>query len=262
MGLPYTIKNNSTLNERFGIQTGILPDADVIPTMRYFCIGNGGHKMSIGAGGISKTEPVQHRGTDAACFSPIPFVLREPNDDLSVSQRAQYALRRQETHQGTTYYAYYLKRLDFTSVASGMKLININEGVETVAPFVPDSSNLNPTPPDLSSSGVNLVSGDYVSASANLSIVLNEFDVEELKNVANVIYEDEAYAIISEIGLCSGVDKTVTAPASGGTTINFNEAIVVQIVSHINTFQPMVYSNNGSEILLDCGATEPLFVLE
>lgn len=262
MGLPFVLDTNTTLNERFGIQNGVTPASDVIPAMRYFCIGNGGHTFTVGAGGRSKPEPVQHRGTDASLFSPLPFVLRETNNDLDVTERAKYALRRTETHQGIQYFAYYLKRLDFTGVAAGMELINVADGVSTVTAFAPDSSNLNPTPPVLSSGGINTVTGEYVSATAKIGVVLSASDINELLNVGKVIYDDEEMAIISEIGLCSGVDKNVQSSGPNNTTINFNEAIAVQIVSHINTFKPTAYVNNGTEILLDVGATEPLFVLE
>ncbi len=262
MGLPLVIKTNSTLNERFGIQNGVLPPEGTLPTMRYFCIGNGGHTFSVGANGRTKPEPIQHRGTDAGLFSPIPFVLRETNNDLDSIQRAKYALRRTETHQGRQWFAYYLKRIDMTNVAAGMELITVVEGVSTITNFVPDTSNLNPVPPAIVPDGVNVVSGDYVSATAKLTIAFSPSDVTELMNVAAVIYDDPEYAIISELGLCSGVDKNVQSPAFGGSTINHNEAIAVQIVSHVNTFQPMAYTNNGTELLLDVGATEPLFVLQ
>jgi hypothetical protein len=262
MGLPFVMEVNTTLNERFGIQNGIAPGEGIIPTMRYYCIGNGGHTFTVGAGGRTKPEPIQHRGTDAGLYSPIPFVLREIENDLDVVERTRYALRRLETHQSRQYVAYYLKRLELTSVAAGMELINVVDGVSSVTAFVPDSSNLNPTPPLLSSTGVNTVTGEYVSATAKIGLIFSAADIAELLNVGQVIYDDPEMAIISEVGLCSGVNKNVQSPSSGGTTINFNEAIAVQVVSHINTFKPAAYINNGSEILLDVGATEPLFFLQ
>lgn len=262
MGLPFEVFANSTLNERFGIQQGVIPADGVIPSMKYYAIGNGGHKMTVGANGIAKPDPVQHKGTDAACYSPLPFVLREIENDLSVVDRANYALRRLETHQGRQYVAYYLKRIDLTNTTAGMELVTVRDGVSGVAAFTPDSSNLNPLPPDLSSTGVNIVSGDYVSATAKVGLTLSTTDVGELLNVAKVIYDDDAYAIISEVALCSGVDKIVQSPAAGNVMINFNEAIAVQVMSHINTFFPLKFTNNATEILLDVGATEPLFSLE
>ncbi len=116
LGLPYDVKANSTLNEKFGILSSVSLASDDIPNMRYFVIGNGGHQMTIGANNIAKPEPIQHLATDAALYNQIPFVLREPENDLSPSERLKYALRRSETHQGRPYYAYYLRRLDLTGV--------------------------------------------------------------------------------------------------------------------------------------------------
>ena len=259
--LPFVAKPSTTLNEKFNIQSGILPTATEYPAMRYYAIGNGGHKMSVGAGGIPKPEVVQHEATDAALYNHLPFVLREDNNDLDVVARAKYGLRRIEIHDGKSYVAYYLKRMDLASTVAGMEYITVTQGTSTVAPFTPDSSNLNPNPSPLSPTGVNIISGDYVSATAKIGLVLTVDDVAELLNVSKIIYNDDSYAIISEIALCSGVDKNVLSPAIGNATINFNEVIAVQIVSHVNAFFPLKYSNNGVETLLDVGATSPLYSL-
>lgn len=261
MKLPFIMKENTTLNEKFGIQAGIAPGSADVPGMRYFGVGNGGHKMSVGAGGIAIPEIVQHKGTDAALYNHLPFVLREETNDLDATARANYGLRRIETHGNKRYVAYYLKRLGLSTVVPAMEYTTVRDGASTVTAFVPDSSNLNPTPPTLSSSGVNVVSGDYVAATAKVEIALSASDVEELLNVAKVIYDDEAYAIISEVSLVSGVDKVVSSPAVGNTVINFNEVIAAQVVSHVNAFHPMKYANGGTSMLLDIGNSEALFNL-
>jgi len=258
MGLPFTVMPNTTLNEKFGVQSGIVPAVDAIPTMQYFAIGNGGHRMSVGANGLTKTEPVQHRGTDAALYNHIPFVLRDIANDIDATERAKYALRRKEVHNGVNYIAYYLKRLPLSGVIADMEFISVANGVQSVSAFEANSLNLNPVPPDLSSTGVNIVTGDYVAASAKITIQLTSTEVDELLNVASVLYDDSSFAIISEIALCSGMDKTVQSPANNNLTINFNEAIAVQVSSFINTFFALEFTNNGCEISLDCGATEPL----
>lgn len=261
MGLPFSVMPNTTLNEKFGIQAGVLPDITVIPNMRYYAIGNKGHQLSVGANGLTKSDPVQHRATDAACYNHLPFVLRTMDNDLAPADRANYGLRRQEVHGGLQYIAYYLKRIDLSTSVPGMERVSVADGVSTTSAFVADTSNLNPTPPDLSSSGVNVVTGDYVAASSKLPLVLSADDTAELLDVARILYDDENYAIISEIALVSGVDKVVPSPALGGTTINFNEVIAAQVVTHINTLFAVKYNNDGNQLLLDVGATEPLLKL-
>jgi hypothetical protein len=261
MDRPFVLMPNSTLNEKFSIQQGVLPDVDKIPSMKYWGIGNGGHEMSIGAGGQTKTKPVQHKAIDAALYNHLPFVLRELTNDISPSERAKYALRRVETHNAVQYAAYYLRRLDFTGVVPGMLNVNILNGVKTTSAFAASSSNLNPTPPVIDPDDLNTISGEYVSASAQLPLLLDAPELLEFINAVKVIYDDDDYAIISEVALVSGIDKVVSSPTQGGGSINFNEVIAAQCVSYVNTFFAAKYANSGVEVLLDVGATEPLFNL-
>jgi hypothetical protein len=260
--LPYNVPVNSTLNERFGIQQNVFPDASELPSLGYFVIGNGGHKWSTGANGMGIPVPVQHRGTDASCFSPIPFVLREQANDLTVTERARFALRRTETHGGKAYFAYYARRMDKSAVAAAMELVHVADGVSTVSAFTPDSSNLNPTPPTVVPDSVNVTTGDFTAITAKIGLDLSDWDIAELRNVAKVIYDDEKYAIVSEVGLVTGVDKVVSSPGPGNTTITQNEVIVAQVASFVNAFWSLYFNNKANQLLLDVGATEPLFNLE
>lgn len=262
-GRPFALVPNTTLNEKFGVLAGQIPAAGTIPFLDYFVIGNGGHKWSSTTTStgqqIGKPEPVQHKATDAALYNQIPFVLREPANDLTQAQMLAYRLRVPLVVNGVNYIAYYAKAFDYTGVAAQMQLTTVNpDGSTTVTPFVPDSSNLNPTPPDLSSTGVNVVTGQYVTSSAKLPLNLTANDQQELLNVANILYQDPELAIISEIGLCSGVDKQVAGGGSGQPTFNYTEALVCQIVSFFNSFYAMEYADDGIQVLLDVGATEPL----
>lgn len=257
------IKTNSTLNERFSIQAGQLPTADNPPFAGYYSLGNGGHTFTVGADGIPKPEPIQHRSTDAAAFKPLPFVLRLPANDLSPTDRAKYGLRRQETWQGVTYIAYYMKRIDFTGVTVDMQYKTVSGGVTTTTEFVPDSSNLNPTPPDLSSTGVNLTDGSYVSADARIDLSLSASDCQELLNVAQIMYNDPRAAIVSEILYCSGVDQSVDVSSGvGNGTFSFLEVIAAQVMTFVSAFVAVQFLNNGVDIILDVGATEPLLNLD
>ena len=256
LGLPFKMLTNTTLNELYSVQNGVSPLT--IPSLGYFAIGNGGHKMTIGANGIPLTNPVQHEATDAALYNGIPFVLRAINNDIDTVTQANYALRRIETHGGVQYIAYYLKRLPISSVTPDVVTVNVTNGVTTTNAFVPTSANLNPTPPVLNSSGVSIVTGDYVAAAASMNVTLSATEVTEIQNAANVIYGDPGYAIISEIALCSGVDKVVQSPIQNNAMINFNEAIAVQALSFINVYFALNSNTSGIDLLLDVGCSEPL----
>lgn len=261
MKLPFTLMANTTLNEKFGIQADATLDIGTIPAMRYFSIGIGGHAFSVGAGGVTKTDIVQHRTTDAALYKHMPFILRPINNDIPVEDRAKYGLRRIETHGGAQYIAYYLKRIDFTNAEAGMEYTSIENGVSNVTDYVPTASNLNPEPPILSPTGVNLTTGDLVSATAKLSLIFTGAEIQEICDAANIIYGDDNYAIISEIALCSGVDKVVTSPSANNGTINFNEVVGVQVTAFANTLVPAKFAKTGAEIALDVGSCEPLLNL-
>lgn len=249
---------NTTLNESLGIQAGVQPTAGVYPKLSYWVIGNGAHGMVTGANGNVKPQDKPHRGSDAGLYNQVPFVLRPINDDLSALERTKYALRKQESHGGSSYFAYYARRMDLTNTTPGMFLTTVNDGVSATQPFVPTLSNLKPTPPELDSNGAVVTTGDYLSARAIVEFSMTADEVDEFINAISIIENDTGYAIISEIGICSGVDKSVSSPGYNGN-ITFNDAIAVQLGFTVNTLHYMPSANNGLSILLDVGTTEPLF---
>ena len=99
--------------------------------------------------------------------------------------------------------------------------------------------------------------GDYIAATAKVPFILLENDIDELLNVANVIYGDPNYAIISELGLCSGVDRIVTGDFNGVST-SYTDAIGVQIVDFMSVFYPVAFSNKQVNLTLDVGDVSPL----
>lgn len=261
LGLPFTFPEFSTLNQHLGIQQATLPSVNDKPTMGYYVWGNRGHSMIVGTDGIPLNDVVQHRSTDSGLFGQLPFVLRETNQDLTATERAKYVLRRQEEHNGVPYFAYYGRRLDKTNMSVGTYLSQIQDGVSIVNNFTPTQANLTPSPQQLSNSATNLINADYVSARARLNIAVSETEVAEMLNVAKVLYDDERYAIISEIGMCTGVDKTINATGFGGGTFQFAEAIGVQIAAHVAVFNPLLQTNTGVQIEMDVGVNEPLYAL-
>lgn len=252
----------TTLNQYLNINKMVVPTAVEIPVMGYFCWGNRGHDSVTGADGIARNKHKQHKATDSNLFGLLPFVLRPIENDLTQGDRLKYALRREETHNGIRYYAYYLRRIDKAAVKPVMEYNVIDNGNVSTSSFIPNNANHNPVPPVINNVGTNVTTGDYVSVSARLTIPLAPDTCAEMLNVAKVLFNDESYAIVSEVALCTAIDRTVQANVFGGGTFNMKEAIVVQISSFINTMIPLVFANNGATIELDVGATEPLYALE
>jgi hypothetical protein len=260
LGLPTVIKPNSTLNQKFNIHNEVLVADSDRPSVQYVCIGNGGHKMVTGTSGVSRPEPIQHTPRDTALYNHLPFVLRLPANDLLPAERVKYRLRRMENHDGTQYVAYYLRVLDLSSTIPQLEFRTVAGGVTTSTTYNPTIADLNPTPPPLTSTGVLTTTGDYVAATAKVPFIMESFDVDEFLNVCNIIYGDESYGIVSEMALCSGVDKAVVGNFNGVSS-GYTDAIGVQVVSFINTFFAASFNNDGLEQNFDIGAVEPMLVL-
>jgi hypothetical protein len=261
IGAPFKMHANTTLNEKFSILAGVNPDANTYPNVRYYGIGIGGHVGKIGASGVFVLAQQLFYATAAALYNQLPFVLRVVGNDLPEAQRQKYALRRVESRGGVQYIAYYLKRLDMTNVKPEMSITTVQDGQSVTTPYVPDSAALNPTPPNLSSTGTNITDGSYVNAKATIGIVLADIDVAEFLNVIDIIYQDRQYAMISEIALCSGVDRFVKVSDAAQGEFNMNEAICVQVNDFVNTVASLQFTNDVSWNL-DIGATEPLTKLD
>ena len=260
LGRPHSFPKYTTLNERFDIHADAHQDLTEVPNLGYYCIGIGGHRMIIDDKQIPVDDPVSHETTNTGLFKPMPFVLRQLNDDLPATQRVKYALRRKETYNGTEYWAYYLKRLAKINEAPEVIHDNTKDGVTTSKPFDFTNEDLYPTPSDLPPVGVVVASADIIRISAKVEIDFSEQDVLEYLNVCKIMYGSEKYAVISEIGICSGVDKTISADGESNSTIAFKEAIGVQVNVFISTYIPISKHNRGFYHEFELGEGEPLLV--
>lgn len=258
LGLPYEPAKYTTVNEGLAIAAGESLRPGQIPTMGCFMIGIGGHSQVTGADGIGITDPLTHKVIDAGLFKPMPFVLRDRANDLTKDQRTRYALRREETHGGRNYYAYYGRRLDLSGVAVRDKRAWYDDaGQRQVEDYIAKQEDLAPVPNALSSTGTNTTSGESYYSSAILKIAFSETDVREFLNVAKIIYGDERYAIISEIAFCTNGDATISIPTPAGND-NFLEAIVCQIVSFVTAKYELIYAKRGFDFDVELGSIEPI----
>lgn len=257
MKIPYVVGEHTTLNEKHDIQktAGLQPSE--IPSLKAFVIGDGGHRAVIGQHGRPLITPIDHQADHAALYNQLPFVLRPLDDDLSPTERERYALRKEVEIEGRYYYAYFAKRLNLNEVQITLKRSKKIDGEVISSVYVPTSANLSPTPPDIENTGVVTTSGEYLSASAIVTIRFDKRDVQEFNNVARILYNDEIYAVISEIGLCTGVDRTVQGNSTMGQ-INYRELIAAQISAFVPVHYEMVYHSEGFDFGTEVGAVEPL----
>jgi hypothetical protein len=179
-------------------------------------------------------------------------------NDLTKEKRDQYALRKELLIGTEKYYAYYLKRLDFTNAKVNYYKTTVIDGEETTVPYVPNSGNLSPLKPKISATSVTTTSSSTVYASTEVTINFNAFDVEELINACKILYNDERYAIISEIAICSGVDRQLSGLTAGNSQIVVKEAICVQVNAFISASHNVAETNQGFTRIIDLGENEPL----
>ena len=259
---PLIVLPHTTINEALGINNTFTLNTNQIPSLGYVIIGNGGFTTTINTAGIPNIKPIQHTARDSELFNQIPFVLRTVNNDLTSGQQQSYRLRKNVTISNVAYIAYYAKVLDLsgTSVSLNEVTINSTTNVTTTVPFVPSINDLNPTAQTLSSSGQNVTTGQYLTATGIVPFNLSSSDIIELLNVAQILYGDQGYANIAEIGLCSGVDTTITGTFNGVSS-NYTEVGVMQIATFVTEFVNCPSSNNGANFAFDIGAVEPLLAL-
>jgi len=259
LGIPYDIVDNTTLNEKFGILDGTHP-TEGYPTMQYLAIGRGGHRNASGADGASLTRLNTHRASDAALFRHLPFVLREVDNDLTAIERANYALRREETIDGVTYVAYYLMRINNANVDIDYNRVIVSDGDQSTVPYTPSSSDLNPTPIEASSTGINVSDGEYLTASAGITLNFTANIINEIVNAAKIIYGEEEYATLSEIALVTGQDYTHSAVNDEGGSFTYSEVIAAQVNTHITLHQQLWLLNNSLTLEFNLGGTESLAI--
>lgn len=258
LSLPFELIENTTLNERFDVQAGVEPSSSQLPYVGYLAIGNLGHATVKADDGSDETTPVTHRATDAGLYGQIPFVLRETTNDLSSSERRNYGLRVEETHDGTNYFAYYLKRLDLSDIRAQLQRVEVDDnGIVTTTPYEPTTDNLNPERPDISNNGTILGSSTSHSASAVAEIRLSESDVTEILNAHQIRTGSNRSPVISELALVSGVDKEVSGSTGGSGSLTYDEVIAAQVNVFISTYHAVGYSTEGARFTIDIGGTEP-----
>lgn len=254
---PVTLDEHSTLNEKLGI----LPESSLslpsVPSLNLVLIGNKGHTIFTGSDGFVVPDLVPHDPTDAAPYGLMPFVLRLPSEDLSAEERANYRLRRLETRGTTTYVAYYGRVIDTSGSVVSASLKTVTNGETNSVAFKPTLENLSPVPKTTSSTGVNITSTQYISATAKVPFTMSTKDIEEYQNVVNIIYQDSRYSIISEVCICTSIDTTTTGDFNGVTS-SYTEAIGVQVMTHVSELYPLQSLNSTMNVIFDVGAVEPI----
>lgn len=252
----------STFNQHFDVLNGVYPPDGQYPILNFIALGRGALRMHLGADNEADPQVMQHLTTDSGLFKFMPFVLRRTDDDLPTERRNRYAMRVLLPINGINYWAYYLRVVDFASPETQLLIKRkLPNGEIKIDPFVPDQSNLTPTPVELSDGGANLLAGYSVMSSTTIALPLDEFDITEIRNASKIIKGVGGKATISEVVCCTGAFQQINAQGPNGT-FPFNEAIGVQPAAFIKALWPLDFLNKKIDEQLEIGISEPLFRLE
>lgn len=284
LGLKHVVLDYTTINQAINEQTIVskLPavrtrgmeitdpyayqtDTDKIYT-NWMVIGNLGHLNFVDPDdAIPYSIPVPHKASDSGLYNIYPFVMRPIAQDLTRQERRIYGLRRTLEVDGELYAAYYGRRLTFDGTAPDMLITTVVDGEETSEIFIPTFENLRP---EKMSEAVTY-DGVYMSVSMLSTVVFGESEIQNLKDVARLLFGNERKAIISEIGICSAVEKMVKQRyphpvGSAQQPVNvpadqFYDIVACQINAHVTTYIPISFVDKEYTYVVDLGASEPIF---
>ncbi len=281
IGAPIIPQANSSLNEAVN-NSDVVPFQPAIPTagmefaddynyqtdsngckLQYLAIGVGGHfGVTNATHGVPTTQTKPHRARHTGLFRQIPFVCKPLDDDLSLEDRAKYRLRKVVEINGVKYAAYFLRYIDLSASSIVQVIVKKVNGVKQATPYSPTINDLVPQDPVIS--GTN--DGTYLQTYIQTDITFDSKEAAWLREVAALWFGDENAAIVSEIAVCSGVDKPITKryPASGNqTAISVNsglkEALAVQATIVESTHFAMTFVNGSVSEKIYIGTEDPLY---
>lgn len=247
---------NTTINQSLAIEAGTnLPNNETM-RMQYLVIGKGGHQNV--AGSTSRVNTLQHGIRDADLFDMIPFVLRETNNDLSPVERAKYRLRKLINVGGTNYFAYYCRVVTLGAAKPQIEMIDMSVDPRAITPYVINANQLTPTPLTLDASGnVNTATQNHIRVAIPLEITLDSTDLANILEAVTIMTGDARDAIISEVGMCYGMDKSVTSSA-GGVSVTYDEVLACTIAHHIPARADLQLTSDELKLNYSLATTQPL----
>lgn len=259
---------HTTMNEKHDILDGVVPSTSKLPALSYLIIGNGAHRYrtadSVVDGSVPTTpwlsypELFPHDRTDAGLYNQVPFVIRPVHNDLTPAEQERMCLRKLNKRDGVDVIEYWGLRIPKGTEVTIIEETVVN-GEKKTTPYITSTANLNPVVKDIPANSVIKSTSTKVKTSALTVIDFDAWLSNEFLNVCNILYNSPQYSVISEIGLCYGVDYPTSIITSSGTGITFNE--VVGMTAAVFVSRHYYIQNSDSEgftITIDTGISEPL----
>ena len=224
-GTTYAPDLETTLNTKYNNFPNIAPTN--VPKLGWFGIGINGH-YNVTDTNISQARiPAM---TNMDLYEPIPFIC-VPLDEDKTDYRIKYRMRRVRNIGDIKYVEYYLKPIQL--IDSAIRIIRIDPNTQKEIEYELDSSNLYPTPPVPQTSGV--IEGTSAEIQVSQKFMLPRSG-NEVCDPVSVIYDgDIRRARLSEYGLYTGEEATVTGYGADNVGFQYNEVICAQLAVHTTT---------------------------
>lgn len=234
-GIPYTILDNTSINQRFGIANGVQPKPNEHPVVKYLALGRRGILFGSKSDGLADNKWNPHDTRDNGLYDFVPFVVREAKNDLSANERAKYRMRVPFVGKdGVQYVAYFLKAIDLSGAVPVLHQRFVKDGVQQTKVYEPVPESLTPKPRDLANFNVLNPTGDCIIATVPLEIVLTPSECAEMHRAVKLMYDlsdDDTGLYVTEVGLVTGVDRVIKG-ANGGVGMEYTEAIGAQMYAY------------------------------
>lgn len=205
-------------------------------SLRYFGVGLGGSR-SIGqdANGLEGRRVYQHKAVDFNAFFPIPMIARKLSEDLDPTVRDNYRMRVVRKIGDEFYVFYYLKLAGFTEFDPTMKVgeRDPETGNEKERPYTPQKEDLEPTPYELTTTNNVPITNTYINGTGKIDLSLDGNDLEELRNVCRILFNDSSKAAINEVYMAYGIETVNDGQITGGATVRYKELLSAAVAFHI-----------------------------
>lgn len=250
-GEQYVPLPNTTLNEKFEIGMDLeIADAEY-PTIKYYAIGVGGTEVMDGIGSYTFNN---HSPIDAALFQHIPFVMRRVDNDISAADASGYRFKIKQVIDNVEYYCYYLKVIDERYNHFGIHKVVIKDDNNILDHFDTNTDALlNPVPRSDVLDSLQAEDTEYITKSTKLKFSLTLSELEDIEEVIETIYGADSSKAITEIGVCTGIDKEDSEGniEAGRVQVNFHVAVDINTTVEMNAGIDYIRS-------IEISGTEPL----
>ncbi len=260
LGIPYYSIKGSTLNEHllvkpfYGAQNPLK-----YPKRKYVGVGIGGHKKVVTPHGVPIERHNLFEPEYSQLFTHIPYVVRTPDNDLTLEEKLKYRMRAVLEKNGVIWLGYFLRPIENMPTDVTITRLTSENGFISPVPFVHDEkyqSILDSQLRTIDTFNHETKTYDTISVSVNASLTFTADDVAELLNSINVLYGSDEFPILSELGMFAGIE-TSSAPLLPTDQSTYLETDLT-ILSSYTPIRHTLVAGQAFEIPLDLGSNQLL----